>query len=962
MRTTFCAFFILFTVSYVCVGQGKYPLVVSEYKLQNGFTVWINEDHTQPKVYGAVVVNAGSKNCPNTGIAHYFEHIMFKGTDKIGTLDFFTEKIYLDSIKIKYDELAAEKDNAKRKEIQSQINRLTIKSADYVIPNEFDRLITLYGGSNLNAFTSFDMTVYHNVFSPQYINQWAELNSERLLNPVFRLFQSELETVYEEKNMYSDALGNMALEKGIERYFAPHPYAYPIIGSTENLKNPRLSDMEKFFKDYYVAENMCLILSGDIKAEDVLPVLKKTFGRVRQGNAPKFDATAPPDFNGIEKFTAKIPVPILKLSVAAWRGAPENHPDELPLQVISALLNNDNGTGYIDKLILDGKIMEAQMLVGGMNEAGFLGVLVVPKILFQSNAKAHSLVAEQIDRIKKGDFTEEMLNNIKLEQKRNFKTQLEDINNRSLAMCALFTQGKSWNEYLQQIARLDHLTKQDIVEIANKYFTGNYLLVEKKTGNYPKENLQKPGFAPILPKNTDVESTYAKELKQIPVTQIEPRFLDFDKDVKIIELTSKVNLYCSTNPVNDIFTLKFDFGKGTLESNLAEFISSYINLLGTDSLSFEQLRSKLQQLGSTMHFAVSENSFSLEIQGFDKNLDETLEFVGYFMKNIKGDPKKMKQVTDAEKIAYQTLTKSPQSVASILAEKVMYGNNSRYLRQLSISEMKKLKSENVLNEFRKLIAVECDVYYCGNLETENVSNAIKNNFDLNAIITTSNAPFYRTLLPVTENKIYFINNPTVTQSIILAYIPGEINDKDEQRHTAELFNEYFGKGMTSILFQEVREFRSLAYSVGAHYRLAPNKHRDKQGFLYAMLTTQSDKTTEALNLVDSLLCNMPEKSQRIETVKQNVINSINNDYPRFREINSKIASLKRNAYKNDPNIDLLNTLNKIDFNNIVSFYQTNVQNKAVAYIVVGNSKNINMEDLKKFGKIEHLKTKEIIKL
>jgi len=962
MRTTFFALFILFTVNYVCLGQGKYPLAVSEYKLQNGFTVWINEDHTQPKVYGAVVVNAGAKDCPNTGIAHYFEHIMFKGTDKIGTLDFAAEKIYLDSIKAKYDELTTEKDDAKRKEIQSQINQLTIKSADYVIPNEFDRLIALYGGNDLNAFTSFDMTVYMNTFSPNYINQWAELNSERLLNPIFRLFQSELETVYEEKNMHSDALGNTAIEKGIERYFTPHPYAYPIIGNTENLKNPRLSDMEKFFKDYYVAGNMCLILSGDIKAEDVLPVLEKTFGRVRQANAPKFDAPEPPAFNGVEKFTVKIPIPILKLSVTAWRGVPENHPDELPLQVISTLLNNDNGTGYIDKLISDGKIMEAQILAGGMSEAGFLGALVIPKILFQSNAKAYNLVAKQIDRIKKGDFTEEMLDNIKLEQKRNFETQLEDIDNRNHTMFSLFTQGTSWNEYLINIDRLDNLTKQDIVDVANKYFTNNYLLVEKKSGNYPKEKLQKPGFTPIIPKNTDAESTYAKELKQIPVTQNKPRFLDFDKDVKTVELTPKVNLYCSKNPVNEIFTLKFDFGKGKLESNLAEFTSSYVNLLGTDSLSFEQFRAKLQKLGSTMSFSAADNSFSLAIQGFDKNLNETLELAGYFMKNIKGDSKKMKQVTDAEKVNYQTLTKSPRSVATILAEKVIYGNNSRYLQQLSISEMKKLKPENVLNEFRKLTAVECDVHYCGNLETEKVLNAIKNNFDLDAVTTSSNAPFCRTILPVTENKIYFIDDPAATQSVILAYIPGEINDKDEQRYAAELFNEYFGSGMFSILFQEIREFRSLAYAVAARYRLAPNKHRDKQGFLYAVLSTQSDKTNEALNLMDSLLLNMPEKNQRIEVIKQNAINSANNDYPSFREISSKIANLKRNDYKHDPNIDLLNALNEMDFNNIVSFYQTNIQNKAVAYIVVGNSKNINMEDLNKFGKIEHVKTKEIIKL
>ncbi len=202
---------LFFLCSILCIGLNAQseavkaqiytsdPLEVKELKLKNGLTVWMNEDHSQPKVFGAVVVKAGAKDCPNTGIAHYFEHMMFKGTDKIGTIDYASEKILLDSIALKYDELATTSDETKRKTIQKEINNLSIKASDFAIPNEYDRLISKYGGSGLNAGTSYDMTVYFNEFSPQYFRQWAEINSERLLNPVFRLFQSELETVYEEK-------------------------------------------------------------------------------------------------------------------------------------------------------------------------------------------------------------------------------------------------------------------------------------------------------------------------------------------------------------------------------------------------------------------------------------------------------------------------------------------------------------------------------------------------------------------------------------------------------------------------------------------------------------------------------------------------------------------------------------------------------------------------------------------
>ncbi|MBQ1701154.1 MAG: insulinase family protein, partial [Prevotella sp.] len=217
-------------------------LKVKELKLSNGMTVMLNEDHSQPQVFGAVVVKAGGKDSPNTGIAHYFEHIMFKGTDRIGTVDYAKEKVWLDSISIKYDELSQTKDEKRRLDIQKKINQLSKQAAQYAIPNEFNRLISLYGGSNLNAYTSFDETVFHNSFSPQYMEQWCLLNSERLLTPAFRLFQGELETVYEEKNRAADNFLRGVLQDALEHLFKGRPYAYPIIGSTENLKNPQLSE------------------------------------------------------------------------------------------------------------------------------------------------------------------------------------------------------------------------------------------------------------------------------------------------------------------------------------------------------------------------------------------------------------------------------------------------------------------------------------------------------------------------------------------------------------------------------------------------------------------------------------------------------------------------------------------------------------------------------------------------
>lgn len=144
---------------------------VRQFKLTNGMTVWLSEDHSQPKVLGAVVVKAGANQCPNTGIAHYFEHLMFKGTDKIGTTDYEAEKQWLDSIAAKYDLLAKTTDAGVRRGLQADINRLSHKAAEYVIPNEFNNLISYFGGSGLNAATSYDFTIYYNTFAPEFVGQ-----------------------------------------------------------------------------------------------------------------------------------------------------------------------------------------------------------------------------------------------------------------------------------------------------------------------------------------------------------------------------------------------------------------------------------------------------------------------------------------------------------------------------------------------------------------------------------------------------------------------------------------------------------------------------------------------------------------------------------------------------------------------------------------------------------------------
>ncbi|MDR0538074.1 MAG: insulinase family protein [Tannerellaceae bacterium] len=949
-----------YCTNFILANTGCDPLRVKSYTLSNGLTVWLNEDHSQPKVFGAVVVKAGAKDTPNTGIAHYFEHIMFKGTDKIGTINYEKERVLLDSISLCYDQLAQTTNAKERARIQQEINKLSIRAADYVIPNEFNRLISRYGGTRLNASTSYDYTVYFNSFSPQYIAHWAELNSERLINPVFRMFQTELETVYEEKNMYSDVIMRVAIDSLMARFFHPHPYAYPIIGSTEHLKNPRLSDMRTFFEQYYVASNMGVILSGDFDTESVLPILETTFSRIKKGDTPARKVYNIPPFFGEERFQLRFPIPIVTGAGYAFRGVPSNHPDQPALNIVTGLLNNSNGTGYFDKLMVNRKLYAAMTMNESFNEAGIIAIFTVPKPVFQSVASACYRIRRELERVKTGDFSDEIFSSLKLEQKRKYASRLEEINSRSQMMIDIFSQGKSWEEHIKEIDRINELTKDDIINVARKYFADDYLYVTKKTGKYPKDNLPKPNYLPVVPKNVDASSAYAATLEALPVTNVQPRFLDFQKDVRIIPLTPFTKLYASPNPVNNIFTLDISFGAGKIERPELVQLTSYLPLLGTEQLTFDEFRGRLQTLGSTLNFEVDNNRFLIKITGFDENFSETIALVSSFMQHAKPEEKKLKLLADEEKLMKKTFYKSTESLAQALLEKVRYGEKSIYKNKLNLKDIKNLRGQDLLDAFHSLQKIACDLHYCGTLPIDSIASHLRQSIRLADVNLPAQSPAYRPMLDYEAPCVYFCDAPDAAQSIIYSYVKGEApRSKEQYRHAARLFSAYFGGDMSSLMFQEIREFRSFAYTAQGRYSMLPLNFKDKPGALTTILSTQNDKATDALAVLDSLIRNMPVRPERLPAVKQSLINQMSYNYPAFRTIPGRVASMQNEGYTADPNISMMERLPQMTMDDVADFYAENIKGKNIVHIIVGNSKKINMQKLATFGAVVKIKKEDL---
>jgi len=538
---------------------------------------------------------------------------------------------------------------------------------------------------------------------------------------------------------------------------------------------------------------------------------------------------------------------------------------------------------------------------------------------------------------------------------------LESIDTRAAKMRALFSQGVGWTQYLETGATIDALSKDDIVRIARTYFNDNYFEVTKKTGRYPKDRVTKPPYAPVPQKNTGVESAYAQSLALMERKEQTPRFLDFDKDVQTIPIAPLSTLYFHENKTNELFTVKFQFGVGTLECPKLVQLAIYLHLIGTEAYSYEQFRSALQNLGSTLTFEAESNYFMASVTGFDAHFEETMQLVFAFFKEVKADPKKLKTIVDNKRVENKSFLKTPANTILALMQKTLYGKESKYLQQLSLSEVKSLTGTDLITLFGKVLHTECAIHYCGTLPAAAVADLMTKSGMPEQIVTSAQSPLFRASKEYDQPVVYIVDDPKATQTIVYGYITGPQIDNVEERGIANLFNTYFGRGMSSLMFQEIRELRSFAYGTNSSFLLPQPKNRDKNSSFVASLSTQADKTVAAMELLDSLLKNMPLQEERLAYAKQNVANSITNDYPLFRDISVRIATLKGDGYDCDPASAFLAQTKHVQLCDLESFYTTYIHEKPVVWMVVGNLKKLNTAELAKFGHVEVVRHNDIFK-
>ncbi|MDQ3192680.1 MAG: insulinase family protein, partial [Bacteroidota bacterium] len=806
------------------------PLNVKKYVLKNGLTVMLSENHDLPQVYGMVVVNAGGKNDPAdaTGLAHYLEHMLFKGTTTMGTIDYEKEKPFLDKINDLYEELGQTKADTARKRIQKEINNQSVLAADYAIANEMDKMLAEMGASNVNAFTTEEFTAYINTFPSNQMEKWLEIYSHRFQNPVFRLFQSELETVYEEKNKGNDNGFNQVFEKFSAGFYKNHPYGQQsIIGTAEHLKNPPLKKMYEYFETYYVANNMAIILSGDFKSEEVLPLIEAKFSSWRTSEVPTFPTYEEKPFAGREKIEVKL-TPV-KVGVMGFRTVPNGHPDLAPLEVCNKILSNEEQTGLLDKLVLDGEVMMSGLYPLSYNDHGGAIVFVVPKLIGQSIEKAEELVKERLKQVQRGEFEVNTLEAVKLNQRKQILTKWENNNDRVMEMAQAFSQKRDWSDYIKFEEQIAEVTLEDVKRVAGKYYGENYLMFISKMGFPKKEKLEKPGFEPVIPKN-EVKSEFYTKWQEVPSSSINAKYVDFEKDIIKSEIREKVNLYTTYNPFNTIFSAEIKYGAGTYSYPVLKYTAEYLNLIGSSTKSSSELRNSLYELGCSYNFSVSEDELILHIEGMEENLSQALFILNEFLLSPEINDKKLKKVQSDLKATNKIQKREPSYIADALQEFALYGKESSYLRDLNSSEIKKLKSQDLIKAFDLASGYEITINYTGQKNHKDVKEIFSSslNFKPELIAKKTKVVLDRT---VPEQTIILLcNKKTAVQSQLYFNIEGTLLNL-ERVPRIDAFNEYFGANMSSLVFQEIREFRSLAYSAYANYR--PAKLNNKNNFFKA---------------------------------------------------------------------------------------------------------------------------------
>ena len=927
------------------------------YTLENGLKVYMAVNDETPRIQTYIAVRVGGKNDPaeTTGLAHYFEHLMFKGTPSFGTSDYAAEQPLLDEIEALFEVYRQTDDEAERKAIYQRIDSISYEASKIAIPNEYDKLMSAIGAEGTNAYTSYDVTCYIEDIPSNQVENWARIEADRFMNPVIRGFHTELETIYEEKNMSLTRDSRKVNEAMFAALFPNHPYGkQTVLGSQEHLKNPSITNVKNYHKTYYVPNNMAICLSGDFDPDEMIRILDKYFGQM-QAN-PELPAL---QFEPEQPITSPIVKEVYGLEAEhvslAWRTGGAASKDAGIVQLVGSILSNRKA-GLIDLNInQQQKTLSAYAGCGLMADYGMMMLQGRPKT-GQSLDEVRDLLLAEVEKLRNGEWDEQLLeasiNNYKASQMQ----YLDSNEGRADMFVNAFVNGIAWEDAVNELEQLSKITKEDVLAWAKEHLrTDNYALIYKRQGKDPNEQkIAKPAITPIVT-NRDKQSAFLTEIQSSEVTPIEPKYIDYANDVTRFTLDNGVEVLYKQNTTTDLFRLTYLYDTGSDNEPMLNIAFDYLDYLATTNRTAEQQASELYNIAGSYRILASTDRSYVTLSGLGSEMERVMAIYEDKVANAVADEAILQNVK-ADRLRSRINGKHNQAQNfSALRRYINYGGDNIKRTTLSNEAEKALTSEQLLAAVKAHVAKQHRILYYGPLGSEEVKAAL----EAHHVVAADAAPVaHQVVTPVkTEQPAVILAQYDAKQ---LYYY--QFSNRGEQFDVANdaelrLYNEYFGGGMNAIVFQEMREARGLAYSAQAYMPMPSAKEIP---YTYtAFIATQNDKMQQAIEAFDEIINQMPESEAAFEIAKKALLERIRTERTVKEQVLWECIFAEDMGITEDRNKAVFEAVQSMTLADVKATQEQWVKNRPYVYGILGDIRDLDLNYLKTLGPIRTVSQEEI---
>lgn len=930
------------------------PTNTQIYTLKNGLKVYLSVNKEEPRVQTYIAVKAGSKFDPaeTTGLAHYLEHMMFKGTHLIGTKDWESEKKILDKIAKKFEEHKNEKDETKKLAIYKEIDALSYEASKLAIANEYDKMVSSLGAKGTNAYTSFDETVYINDIPANEIEKFLMVEGERFQTLVLRLFHTELETVYEEFNRSQDNDGRWVYQGVLEGLFPNHPYGYQTtIGVGEHLKNPSMYNIIDYFNTYYRPNNVAICLSGDLDVNKTIALIDKYFGKWEEKKVPEF---IQPDVKELTSPVTKETFgPQQETVYLGYKFAGAGSEEAKMLSLIDMILANSQA-GLIDlNLKLKQKVLSAGSFPQILKDHSAHFLYGYPKE-GQTLDQVKDLLLAEIEKVKNGEFDdwliEACVNNLKLKRIQ----EIEKNRGRGSLMVDAFINDIAWSDYIFEYDNLDKITKQDVMEFAKKHYKNNYVVSYKRMGEPSTHSVAKPEITQL---ELDRESTsvFFKEFEKVESSRLTPEFIDFEKSIKK-DVVNGYELSYIENKINPLFSLSYVFDMGSDHSKEIALAVSYLPYLGTEKYSAEDLQKEFYRLALDFNVNTSRDQMYITLSGLEKNVREGVKLFEHILANVKPNQDAYNEmILDILKQRNDAKLNKGTILRGGLVNYARYGKLNPFNDILSKEELQKMNVSKLTEQIKKLSSYDHRIFYYGQENIDFIKPILADLHKAPQVKAPIAVAKKYTEKDFNEPKVFFA--PYEMQQVEVYLLASDVAYNPKLVAASMLFNEYFGSGLSSIVFQEIREKKALAYSAFSAYSNAA-KAEDKN-YVFAYVGTQHDKLYDAIKAMNVLLNEMPKAPLQFNGAKEAVLKKIESSRTTGSSIYWTFEDNKKRNLDFDLNTVIYDQVQKMTFDDLNSFFNNHIKSKKFSVCVIGNPDNVDQKVLESMGKVERVSLKDL---